>query len=207
MERPLLLLFCVTGIVLLVACANLANLLLARTEKRKQEIAVRLAIGAGRGRLIRQWLTESVMLSGMGGFAGILLASWAKSALVGFLPARYTANLNVPMDLRVLGFTMVASVFTGLMFGLAPVLQLTRSSVSGALRDEAPSVASGGRLFSLRSGLVFLQVALSLPLLIAGGLFLRSLENLHGREYGIRERERFSCAAQPVSEWLFSGTG
>ena len=197
MERPLLLLFCVTGIVLLVACANLANLLLARTEKRKQEIAVRLAIGAGRGRLIRQWLTESIMLSGIGGFAGILLASWAKSALVGFLPARYTANLDVPMDLRVLGFTMVASLFTGLMFGLAPVLQLTRSSVSGALRDEAPSVASGGRLFSLRSGLVFLQVALSLPLLIAGGLFLRSLENLHGVNTGFVKENVFLAQLNP----------
>lgn len=198
MERPLLLLFCVTGIVLLVACANLANLLLARTEKRKQEIAVRLAIGAGRGRLIRQWLTESIMLAVMGGFAGILVASWAKSALVSFLPASYAANLDVPMDLRVLGFTMVASLFTGLMFGLAPVLQLTRSSVSGALRDEAPSVASGGRIFSLRSGLVFLQVALSLPLLIAGGLFLRSLGNLHGVNTGFAKENVFLAQLNPA---------
>jgi predicted permease len=197
MERPLLLLFFVTGIVLLVACANLANLLLARTEKRKQEIAVRLAIGAGRGRLIRQWLTESIMLSAMGGFAGILLASWAKSALVGFLPANYSANLTVPMDLRVLGFTLIASLLTGLLFGLAPLLQLTRSSVSGALRDEAPSVASGGRLFSLRSGLVFLQVALSLPLLIAAGLFLHSLENLHRLNAGFVKENVFLAQLNP----------
>jgi predicted permease len=197
MERPLLLLFCVTGIVLLVACANLANLLLARTEKRKQEIAIRLAIGAGRGRLIRQWLTESIMLSAMGGFAGILLASWAKSALVGFLPASYSANLTVPMDLPVLGFTLIASLFTGLMFGLAPVFQLTRSPVSGTLRDEAPSVASGGRLFSLRCGLVFLQVALSLPLLIAAGLFLRSLENLHGANAGFVKENVFLAQLNP----------
>jgi predicted permease len=197
MERPLLLLFFVASIVLLVACANLANLLLARTEKRKQEIAVRLAIGAGRGRLIRQWLTESLMLSVIGGFTGILLAAWAKSALVGFLPADYSTNLDVPMDLRVLGFTLIASVVTGLMFGLAPVLQLSRSSASGALRDEAPSVASGGRLFSLRSGLVFLQVALSLPLLIAAGLFLRSLENLHGINAGFVKENVFLAQLNP----------
>ncbi len=197
MERPLLLLLIVTGIVLLVACANLANLLLARTERRKQEIAVRLAIGAGKGRLIRQWLTESFMLSAMGGFAGILLATWAKSALVGFLPASYSANLDVPMDLRVLGFTLLASLMTGLLFGLAPVLQLLNPSVSGALREEAPSVASGGRLFSLRSGLVFLQVALSLPLLIAAGLFLRSLENLHGINAGFVKENVFLAQLNP----------
>jgi predicted permease len=198
MERPLLLLFCVTGIVLLVACANLANLLLARTEKRRQEIAVRLAIGAGKGRLIRQWLTESIMLAAMGGLAGILLASWAKSALVSFLPASYSANLDVPMDSRVLGFTLMASLFTGLMFGLAPVLQLTRSSVSCSLRDEAPSIASGGRLFSLRSGLVFLQVTLSLPLLIAAGLFLHSLENLHGVSTGFEKENVFLAQLNPA---------
>ena len=197
MERPLLLLFFVTGIVLLVACANLANLLLARTEKRKQEIAVRLAIGAGRGRLVRQWLTESITLSAMGGCAGILLATWAKSALVGFLPANYSANLDVPMDLRVLGFTLAASLTTGLMFGLAPVLQLMRSSVSAALRDETPSVAPGGSLFSLRSGLVLLQVALSLPLLIGAGLLLHSLENLHGVNTGFVKENVFLAQMNP----------
>jgi predicted permease len=197
MERPLLLLFTVTGIVLLVACANLANLLLARTESRKQEIAVRLAIGAGRRRLIWQWMTESLMLSGLGGLAGILLAAWAKSALGGFLPASYSANLDVPMDMRVLVFTVFASLVTGLLFGLAPVLHLSRSSVSGALRDEGLSVASGGRLFSLRSGLVFLQVALSLPLLIAAGLFLRSLENLHGINAGFVKENVFLAQLNP----------
>jgi predicted permease len=197
MERPLLLLFIVTGIVLVVACANLANLLLARTEKRKQEIAVRLAMGAGKARLTRQWLTESLMLSAMGGFAGILLAAWAKRVLLGFLPASYAANLEVPMDLRVLGFTLAASFVTGLLFGLAPGLQLARSSLSGVLRDDTPSVASGARLFSLRSGLVFLQVALSLPLLIAAGLFLRSLENLHGINAGFVKENVFLAQLNP----------
>jgi predicted permease len=197
MERPLLLLFIVTGIVLVVACANLANLLLARTEKRKQEIAVRLAMGAGKARLTRQWLTESLMLSAMGGFAGILLAAWAKGVLLGFLPASYAANLEVPMDLRVLGFTLAASFVTGLLFGLAPGLQLARSSLSGVLRDDAPSLASGARLFSLRSGLVFLQVALSLPLLIAAGLFLRSLENLHGINAGFVKENVFLAQLNP----------
>jgi len=197
MERPLLLLFCVTGVVLLVACANLANLLVARTEKRRQEIAVRLAIGAGQGRLIRQWLTESIMLSGMGGFAGILLGAWVKSALVGFLPATYSTNLNVTMDLRVLGFTLAASLIAGLLFGLAPVVQLTRSSVSLTLKDETSAVASAGRLLSLQSGLVFLQVALSLPLLVAAGLFVHSLENLQGVNAGFARENVFLAQLNP----------
>jgi predicted permease len=197
MERPLLLLSFVTGIVLLVACANLSNLMLARAEKRKQEIAVRLTIGAGRGRLVRQWLTESILLSVVGGIAGVALAVWAKNALIGFLPANYTANLDLPMDLHVLGFTLVVSLLTGLFFGLAPILQITRSSVSGALREEAPSVASGERLFSLRSGLVFVQVTLSLPLLIGAGLFLHSFQKLQGVNTGFAKEDVFLGRLNP----------
>jgi predicted permease len=197
MKRPLLLLFIVAGVVLLVACANLSNLLLARTEKRRQEIAVRLAIGAGRGRLIRQWLTESFLLAMVGGFAGVLLAYWAKHALAGFLPATYSANLDMPMDLSVLGFTLIASLLTAVFFGLAPILQISRSPVSAALREETPSVASGEGLFSLRSSLVFLQVALSLPLLIAAGLFLRSLQNLRGINTGFARENVFLGRLNP----------
>ena len=197
MERPLLLMFGVTGIVLLVACANLANLLLARNAKRKQEVSVRLAIGAGRGRLIRQWLTESLLLSALGGCAGILVAYWAKTALLGFLPADYSANLHAPMDLRVLGFALLASVVTGLLFGLAPALQLSQTGVSIALRSDAPSIASGERLFSLRSALIFLQVALSLPLLIGAGLFLHSLRNLRGVNTGFVKGNVFLATLNP----------
>ena len=197
MERPLLLMFCVTGIVLLVACANLANLLLARNAKRKQEISVRLAIGAGRGRLIRQWLTESLLLSVLGGCAGIFVAYWAKTALLGFLPADFSANLHAPMDLRVLGFALLASLVTGLLFGLAPAMQLSQTEVSLALRDDSPAVASGERLFSLRSALILLQVALSLPLLIGAGLFLHSLRNLRGVNTGFVKENVFLATLNP----------
>jgi predicted permease len=197
MQRPLLLMFAVTGIVLLVACANLANLLLARNAKRKQEILVRLAIGAGRGRLIRQWLTESLLLSALGGCAGVLVAYWAKTALLGFLPAGFTANLHAPMDLRVLTFALAASIVTGLLFGLAPALQLSQTGVSIALRNDAPSIASGERLFSLRSALIFVQVALSLPLLIGAGLFLHSLRNLRGVNTGFVKENVFLATLNP----------
>ncbi|HTQ62238.1 MAG TPA: ABC transporter permease [Candidatus Solibacter sp.] len=198
MERPLLLMFGVTGIVLLVACANLANLLLARNAKRKQEISVRLAIGAGRRRLIRQWLTESLLLSLIGGFAGIIVAYWAKTALLDFLPANYSANLHAPMDVRVLGFALVASLVTGLLFGLAPALQLSRTKVSFVLRHQAPSIASSEKLFSLRSALIFLQVALSLPLLIGAGLFLHSLRNLRGVDTGFVKENVFLATLNPA---------
>ncbi len=198
MERPLLLMFCVTGVVLLVACANLANLLLARNAKRKQEISVRLAIGAGRGRLIRQWLTESLLLSLLGGFAGIVVAYWAKTALLGFLPAGYSVNLHAPLDLRVLGFALLASIVTGLLFGLAPALQLSHTGLSIALRNDAPSIAAGERLFSLRSALIFLQVALSLPLLIGAGLFLHSLRNLRGVNTGFVRGNVFLATLNPA---------
>jgi predicted permease len=197
MERPLLLMSGVTGIVLLVACANLANLLLARNAKRKQEIAVRLAIGAGRGRLIRQWLTESLLLAVLGGSAGLVVAYWAKTALLGFLPADFSANLHAPLDLRVLGFALLATLATGLLFGLAPALELSETSVSLALRDDSRSIASGERLLSLRSALVFLQVALSLPLLIGAGLFLHSLENLRGVHTGFVKENVFLATLNP----------
>jgi predicted permease len=198
MERPLLLMFSVTGIVLLVACANLANLLLARNAKRKQEVSVRLAIGAGRGRLIRQWLTESLLLAVLGGCAGIVVAYWAKTALLGFLPADFSANLHAPMDLRVLSFALLASLITGLLFGLAPALQLSETGVSIALRADAPAIASGERLFSLRSALIFLQVALSLPLLIGAGLFLHSLRNLRGVNTGFVKENVFLATLNPA---------
>jgi len=198
MERPLLLMFCVTGIVLLVASANLANLLLARNARRKREISVRLAIGAGHGRLIRQWLTESLLLSLLGGCAGIFVAYWAKTALLGFLPRTFSTNLHAPMDFGVLGFALLVSLITGLLFGLAPALQLSEAGVSLALRHDSPSIASGERIFSSRSALIFLQVALSLPLLIGAGLFLHSLVNLRGVSTGFVKENVFLTTLNPA---------
>jgi predicted permease len=197
MQRPLVLMFCVTAMVLLVACANLANLLLARSAKRRKEVAVRLAIGAGPGRLIRQWLTESILLGLFGGAAGILFAFWLKTGLIRFLPADFSSNLKAPMDAKVMGFLVIASVFTGLLFGLAPALQISRSSVTEAMHGEAAVTVSREHVFSLRNALVFLQVALSLPLLIGAGLFLHSLRNLRGVDTGFVKENVFLANLNP----------
>jgi putative ABC transport system permease protein len=197
MERPLILLFSVTGIVLLVACANIANLLLARSAKRKKEVAVRLAIGAGPRRLIRQWLTESVLLGLLGGTSGMLFTVWITAGLIRFLPAPIRVDLKVPMDGWVLGFSLLASVATGLLFGLAPAMQISRSSVTAAMHDQVHLASSEKRAIDLRSALVFAQVALSLPLLIGAGLFLHSLQNLRGIDIGFVKENVFLANLNP----------
>jgi predicted permease len=176
------LLMVIVGIVLLIACANIANLLLARASKRRREVAIRLALGASRGRLVRQLLTESVLLSLLGGAAGLLLAYWTLDALVGApLPLPIPVDSGIAADGRVLLFTLGLAVMTGVIFGLVPALQSSRADVVPVLKNElVPS--SGARrglwsLFSLRHGLVVAQVALSLISLIAAGLFLRSLRH------------------------------
>jgi predicted permease len=174
----------VVGIVLLVACANIANLLLARANRRRKEIAVRLAMGAGRMRLVRQLLTESVLLSVIGGALGLLLAWWLLGAL-------RTADLQLPLpvgdevsiDGRVLGFSMLLAILTGLLFGLAPAIQASKPDVVPVLKNEIQP--SGGRRgFRLRQVLVVSQLALSLVSLIAAGLFLRSLNQASGTDPG-----------------------
>ena len=182
--EPLAMLFAVTNIVLLILCANLANLLLARASARGQETAVRLALGAGRFRLLRQWLTESLLISVLGGAAGVLVAMWVKAALVGFIPASFRSNLTTPFGWRVFAFTFLISVVVGAIVGLAPAIRASRSSTALTLRGESRTSASGGKLLSLRGALIVLQVALSLPLLIGAGLFLRSLVNLRSIDTG-----------------------
>ena len=198
MERPLLLLFSVTAIVLLVACANIANLLLARSAKRKKEVAVRLAIGASPKRLIRQWLTESVLLALLGAAVGMLFTVWLSAGLIRFLPSAVRVNLKAPIDVSVLGFSLLASVVTGLLFGLAPAMQISRSSVVAAMHDQAPLPGSEKHAFSLRAMLVFVQVALSLPLLIGAGLFLHSLQNLRGINAGFVKENVFLANLNPA---------
>lgn len=184
MGQPLAMLFSVTGIVLLILCANLANLLLARASARGQETAVRLALGAGRFRLLRQWLTESVLISVLGGAAGILVAMWVKVALVGFIPTSFRNNLSTPFGWRVFTFTFLISVIVGASVGLAPAIRASRSATALTLRGQSRTSASGGKIFSLRGALIVLQVALSLPLLIGAGLLLRSLVNLRSIDTG-----------------------
>ncbi len=165
----------VVGLVLLIACANVANLLLARATARRKEIAIRLSLGAGRGRLIRQLITESVMLASLGGIAGLLLAGWGADLLMAFKPpVQVPIEIDLRADWRVLGFTFGLSLLTGVIFGLAPALAVTRPDLVASLKDESGAGSGRGRL---RGALVIAQVSLSLMLLICSGLFIRSLRN------------------------------
>jgi predicted permease len=188
--RPLLsaavLLMAVVGMVLLIACANVANLLLARASVRRKEIAVRLALGASRARLVRHLLTESLLLALLGGVAGLLLGVWTIELLKATPPPGgiFSFNLDFSLDSRVLLFTLGLSLLTGIIFGLAPALQSSRPDLVPALKDEAHPSGQGQRRFNLRNMLVVSQVALSLILLIGAGLFLRSLRYVQGVDPG-----------------------
>lgn len=169
------LLMTTVGLVLLIACANVANLLLARASGRTQEIAVRLSLGASRVQLVRQLLCESLVLAMVGGAAGLLVALWARSALVAMRPPFLPENaLSLPMDARVLGFTALAAVVTGVLFGLAPALQLSKPDLALEIKDRTGQPGSRRRA-ALRHALVVGQVALSCVALATAGLFLRSL--------------------------------
>jgi predicted permease len=184
----------VVGIVLLIACANIANLLLARASKRRREVAIRLALGAKRSRLVRQLLTESLMLSLLGGFAGMVLASWTLSAIVAAeLPLPFPIDpAALSLDPRVLAFTASLAILTGALFGLAPALQASKPDVVPVLKNELIPSATGQRglraFFSLRQVLVVAQVALSLIALIAAGLFLRELQHSQDIDTGFETR-------------------
>jgi predicted permease len=173
------LLLAVVGIVLIIACANVANLLLARASSRRKEVAVRLAMGASRSRLVRQLLTESVLLSLASGLVGLLLALWTIDLLKTATPVSgvFSFALDYHLDGRVLLFTFALSLATGVAFGLVPALQASRPDLVPALKDEVSVVAQRSRRFNVRNILVGAQVALSLVLLIGAGLFLHSLKN------------------------------
>lgn len=182
LAQPLHLLFGVVGLVLMIACANLANLLLVRASSRQKEIAVRLAMGASRWRLIRQLLTESVLLGVLGGGLGVLFAQWIRDGLLSDWVGRETA-LNPRLDLRVLGFTLGLSFLTGIVFGLVPALRATGLDLTTALKDSGRSSSATSRSF-LSKSLVAVQVSLSVLLLIGAGLLLRSLLNLQRVDVG-----------------------
>jgi predicted permease len=183
-RQPLFILMATVGLVLLIACVNVANLLLARAATRRKEIAVRLALGAGRFRLLRQLLTESVLLSLLGGAVGLLFARVCLRALVTYLPQQTQTALDVTPDTRVLLFTLLVSVVTGVLFGLVPAWQATRLNLTASLKDQTGGSTSGSRL-ALNKTLVVTQVALSLFLLIGAGLFVRSLRNLRTLDVGL----------------------
>ncbi|HWS54860.1 MAG TPA: ABC transporter permease [Pyrinomonadaceae bacterium] len=211
MIRPaLLILFTVVGLVLLIACANMANLLLARAATREKEIAIRMAMGATRPRLIRQLLTESVLLAFMGGALGLLLTVWAKSFLVAVLPPNNPLRDQVGIDLPVLAFTVAVAVLTGLLFGLAPALQASRPDLNEVLKEGGKTSAMGFRRRPLRSLLVVAEVTLALVLLIGAGLMLRSFLHLQEADPGLDVRNaiamqvslppaKYSDAAQQIA--------
>jgi predicted permease len=182
-KRPLLILLLIVGLVLLIACANVANLLLARAAGRRKEMAVRLAIGAGRFRLVRQLLTESLLLAALSGALGLLLAQWGARLLLAYLPQERTATFDLSPDAQVLAFTLVVSLLTSLLFGLAPALRATRLDLSSSLKDAVGGGAGRARLTPHKL-LIVTQVALSLFLLVGAGLFVRSLHNLKNLDAG-----------------------
>jgi len=189
MATPLQLLFGVVGVVLLIACANVANLLLARTSARKKEIAVRLALGASRVRLIRQLLTESVLLAVAGGAIGMLFALWIKNSLLAVTDwgGREMSGLEPSLDLRVFGFTFALSLLTGLVFGIVPALRATRFDITPTLKDADRGSSAINRSL-LSKSLVVVQVSLSVLLLIGAGLLVRTVRNLRHVETGFNSQ-------------------
>jgi putative ABC transport system permease protein len=184
-DRPLQILMAVVGLVLLIACANIASLMLARAAARQKVLAVRQALGASRFRLIRQLLTECILLSSAGALVGILFARWGTVLLVRFIsPARNAVFLDLSLDSRVLGFTAAIAVFTSVLFGLLPALRATRVSLTSAMKGSQAIESQRRARFRTRHWIVASQVALSLVLLVAAGLFLRSFAKLATLDIG-----------------------
>src|SRR5271169_4181457 len=185
--QPLLVLMAMVGLVLLIACANLAGLLIARGEGRQREIALRLALGAGRVRLVRQLMTESLLLAIAGGAAGLALASWTLSVIVNSIPENEGASgLTAQLDYRVLIFACVVSLVTGVLFGLAPAIRPTRTDLQSVLKDQGVNVSGGKANVRVRKSLMVSQIALTAVLLAAAGLFAHSLLNLKTQDLGVR---------------------
>lgn len=185
-STALMVLMCMVGLVLLIACANVANLLIARGFMRQREIAVRLSLGASRGQLVRQLLAESLLLSFAGGVAGLFVAVALTRALLALIPSDGQPILiQASPDVRILAFTFILTLVTGIVFGLLPALRASRPDPWTTLKDTVGAVAGSGQSVFLRKGLVTAQVALSFLLLFGAGLFVQSLQNLRTTDTGV----------------------
>ena len=202
----------VTGLVLLIACANIANLLLARANRRAGEMAVRLSIGANRWQLVRQLLTEAMLLAAMGGAAGLLVARWTLHSIAAILPERAASSFRIELDPTVLLFAAVVTIVTGILFGLFPALHSTRPDLLPLLKGQSGQPSGARRAAIFRTSLAVFQITLSMTLLTAAGLFIKSLANISRVDLGIRTENvvTFSVAPelngydQPRAQALFA---
>jgi macrolide transport system ATP-binding/permease protein len=183
------LLLSLAGLVLLIACANIANLLLARAMARQREVALRLALGAERRRLVRQFLTESLLLAGGGGLAGILVGHWTQQLLWSLRPPFFPADMVIALDGRVLGFAVLIALATGVLFGLAPAWNATSPGLTAVLKEETGGAAARAPLWSFRNLLVAGQIALSVIALVVAGLFIKSLRHAQRADPGWNTRD------------------
>jgi predicted permease len=198
--QPIYMLMVAVGLLLLIACANVATLLLARANSRKKEISVRLAIGASRSRLIRQLLTESVLMSALGGLLGLIFANWGTQALIALISRANngTMILDAGTDSRVLFFTFLVSMLVGILFGLAPALRASKADLLSAMKDNASAVSDPRNKLRLGESLIVAQVAASIVLMIGAGLFVRTLANFESHNFGFDQRNLLTFGLNPT---------
>ncbi len=200
LTMPLMVLMAMVGLVVLISCANVANLLLARATTRRKEVAVRLALGAARKRIVRQLLVESLLLSLLAAALGLVIASWTTGVLLRALPLDNAAvSFRATADLRVAAFAVGLALVTTLLAGLAPALQATRPALAPSLKSQAGSLSATGEPLRLRKTLVVAQVALSAVLLVGAGLLSHSLANLHSMDPGFQKQNLLSFGLDPLS--------